>query len=92
MLDGKSVDEKKVAAKALSSLLQYSGNRKIFQKEERGIISAVNYKCGSTLRPFISNLDKKYLFHYYPQLRFQVSVESKWLLLVLVCIYKTLLK
>lgn len=55
MLDGKSVDEKKAAAKALSSLLQYSGNRRIFQKEERGIVSAVQL-----LDPSISNLDKKY--------------------------------
>ncbi|KAA0040583.1 vacuolar protein 8 [Cucumis melo var. makuwa] len=45
MLDGKSVDERKVAAKALSSLLQYSGNRNIFQKEERGIIIAISSKC-----------------------------------------------
>ncbi|XP_022137698.1 vacuolar protein 8 isoform X2 [Momordica charantia] len=55
MLDGKSVDEKEAAAKALSSLLQYTGNRKIFQKEERGIVSAVQL-----LDPSITNLDKKY--------------------------------
>ncbi|XP_022994373.1 vacuolar protein 8 [Cucurbita maxima] len=55
MLDGKSVEEKEAAAKALSSLLQYTGNRKIFQKEEKGIVSAVQL-----LDPSISNLDKKY--------------------------------
>ncbi|XP_023001556.1 vacuolar protein 8-like [Cucurbita maxima] len=55
MLDGKSVDEKTAAAKALSSLLQYNGNRRIFQKEERGIVSAVHL-----LDPSILNLDKKY--------------------------------
>ncbi|CAK9177457.1 unnamed protein product [Ilex paraguariensis] len=55
MLDGKAVEEKEVAAKALSNLMVYAGNRRIFRKEERGIVSAV-----LLLDPLIQSWDKKY--------------------------------
>ncbi|PPS14200.1 hypothetical protein GOBAR_AA06365 [Gossypium barbadense] len=56
MLDGKAVEEKEAAAMALSSLLLYTGNRKVFRNDERGIVNAVQL-----LDPWIQNLDKKYL-------------------------------
>ncbi|KAL6319375.1 hypothetical protein AAG906_014049 [Vitis piasezkii] len=55
MLDGKSIEEKAAAAKALSNLMLYVGNRKIFRKDERGIVGAVQL-----LDPLIHNLEKKY--------------------------------
>ncbi|KAM2035721.1 hypothetical protein TB2_038031 [Malus domestica] len=55
MLDGKAVEEKESAAKALSALILYAGNRKIFKKHEGGIVSSVQL-----LDPSIQNLDKKY--------------------------------
>lgn len=55
MLDGKAIEEKDAAAKALSTLMLYTGNRKIFRKDEKGIPSAVQL-----LDPSIKNLDKKY--------------------------------
>ncbi|KAI4336372.1 hypothetical protein L6164_014906 [Bauhinia variegata] len=55
MLDGKAVDEKEAAAQALSVLMLYAGNRRIFRKDERGVICAVQL-----LDPSIQNLDKKY--------------------------------
>ncbi|KAK9995299.1 hypothetical protein SO802_019985 [Lithocarpus litseifolius] len=55
MLDGKAVEEKEAAAKALSILMLYAGNKKIFKKDERGIVSAV-----LLLDPLVQNLDKKY--------------------------------
>ncbi|KAF8400030.1 hypothetical protein HHK36_015904 [Tetracentron sinense] len=55
MLDAKAVEEKEAAAKALSSLIQYAGNRRIFRKEEKGISSTVQL-----LDPSIQNFDKKY--------------------------------
>ncbi|KAF5743664.1 ARM repeat superfamily protein isoform 1 [Tripterygium wilfordii] len=55
MLDGKAVEEKEAAAKTLSSLVLYAGNRRIFRREERGIVTAVQL-----LDPLILNLDKKY--------------------------------
>ncbi|KAK0589320.1 hypothetical protein LWI29_012640 [Acer saccharum] len=55
MLDGKAAEEKESAAKALSTLLLYAGNRKIFRRDERGIVSAVQL-----LDPSIKNLDRKY--------------------------------
>ncbi|KDP22558.1 hypothetical protein JCGZ_26389 [Jatropha curcas] len=55
MLDGKAVVEKEAAAKALSHLLLYAGNRKTFRKDERGIVYTVQL-----LDPSIQNLDKKY--------------------------------
>lgn len=55
MLDGKGTEEKQAAAKSLSILLIYAGNRRIFRKEEKGIASTVNL-----LDPLIQNLDKKY--------------------------------
>ncbi|XP_062115845.1 uncharacterized protein LOC133829988 [Humulus lupulus] len=54
MLDGKAVGEKEAAAKALSNLLLFTGNRKIFKKDEKGIVSAIQL-----LDPSIHNLDKK---------------------------------
>jgi hypothetical protein len=55
MLDGKAVEEKEAAAKALSILMLYAGNRKVFRKDERGVVSAVQL-----LDPLVQNLDKKY--------------------------------
>lgn len=55
MLDGKAVEEKEVAAKALAMLVGYAGNRRIFRKEERGIVSTVQL-----LNPLLKNLDRKY--------------------------------
>uniref|UniRef100_A0A2P2IZQ4 Uncharacterized protein MANES_06G124800 n=1 Tax=Rhizophora mucronata TaxID=61149 RepID=A0A2P2IZQ4_RHIMU len=55
MLDGKGSEEKEAAAKALSSLVLYAGNRRIFRKDERGIVSTVHL-----LDPLVQNLDKKY--------------------------------
>lgn len=55
MMDGKAVEEKEVAAKALSRLMAFPGNRRIFKKEEKGIVSAVQL-----LDPLVQNLDKKY--------------------------------
>ena len=54
MLDAKVVEEKEMAAKALSSLMLYHGNRRIFAKQERGIELAVQL-----LDP-LQNVDKKY--------------------------------
>ncbi|XP_019154135.1 PREDICTED: uncharacterized protein LOC109150621 [Ipomoea nil] len=54
MLDGKAVEEKDAAAKALSNLMAYAGNHRIFKNEERGIPSVVQL-----LDPVIHNLDKK---------------------------------
>ena len=56
MLDGKAVEEKEAAAMALSTLVLFAGNRKVFRKDERGIVNAVQL-----LDPLINNLDKKYL-------------------------------
>ncbi|KAJ0806490.1 putative armadillo-like helical protein [Helianthus annuus] len=55
MLEGKSVEEKQAAAKALSTILVCLGNRRIYKKEQRGIASVVQL-----LDPTILNLDKKY--------------------------------
>lgn len=55
MMDGKAVEEKEAAAKALSVLVLHTANRKIFKKEEKGLVSAVRL-----LDPSIQNLDKKY--------------------------------
>ncbi|TQE12892.1 hypothetical protein C1H46_001538 [Malus baccata] len=55
MLDGKAVEEKESAAKALSVLILYTGNRKIFKKHGGGIVSSVQL-----LNPSVQNLDKKY--------------------------------
>ncbi|KAJ8449533.1 hypothetical protein Cgig2_005555 [Carnegiea gigantea] len=55
MLDGKAVEEKESAAKALSILLICTSNRKIFRKEEKGIGGTVQL-----LDPLIKNLDKKW--------------------------------
>ncbi|CAK9186933.1 unnamed protein product [Ilex paraguariensis] len=56
MLNGKAVEEKEAAAKALSNLMVYAGNRRIFRKEDRGIVSAVQL-----LDPLVHNVDKKYI-------------------------------
>ncbi|WCJ36328.1 ARM repeat superfamily protein [Euphorbia peplus] len=55
MLDGKATEEKEAAAKALSHLVLYAGNRRIFRKDEKGIVSAV-----MLLDPSVQNVDKKY--------------------------------
>jgi hypothetical protein len=55
MLDGKAIEEKEAAAKALSVIMVCAGNRRIFRKEERGIVSSVQL-----LDPLLHNLDKKY--------------------------------
>lgn len=55
MLDGKAAEEKESAAKALSILLICTSNRKIFRKEEKGIVGTVQL-----LDPLIKNLDKKW--------------------------------
>ncbi|KAF8408466.1 hypothetical protein HHK36_007620 [Tetracentron sinense] len=55
MLEAKAVEEKEAAAKALSSLMQYAGNRRIFRKEEKAIPSTVQL-----LNPSLQILDKKY--------------------------------
>ncbi|KAL6584210.1 hypothetical protein OROMI_003499 [Orobanche minor] len=56
MLEGKAIEEKEAGAKLLSVLMNDVGNRRIFRKEEKGIISVVQL-LDSQLR----NLDKKYL-------------------------------
>lgn len=55
MLDGKAIEEREAAAKALSSLLLCTTNRKIFRKEERGIVGTVQL-----LDPLTKILDKKW--------------------------------
>ncbi|KAL9253570.1 U-box domain-containing protein [Drosera capensis] len=55
MLDGKAMEEREAAAMALSRLLLYAGNRKLFKKEERGVISTV-----LLLDHSMQNLDKKW--------------------------------
>lgn len=55
MLDGKAVEEKEAAARALSMLMNYVANRRTFRKEEKGIVFAVRL-----LDPLMQNLDKKY--------------------------------
>ncbi|GLT79442.1 hypothetical protein SLA2020_509310 [Shorea laevis] len=55
MLNGKAVEEKEAAAKALSTLMLCQGNRKLFRKDERGIVSVAQL-----LDPLVQNLDKKY--------------------------------
>ncbi|XP_021286063.1 uncharacterized protein LOC110417832 [Herrania umbratica] len=67
MMDGKAVEEKEAAAMALSTLMLYAGNRKVFRKDERGIVNAVQL-----LDPLIQNLDKK-----YPVLILSELVHSK---------------
>ncbi|KAG5019556.1 hypothetical protein JHK87_015411 [Glycine soja] len=55
MLDGKGVEEKEASAMALSVLLMHPANRRIFRKDERGVVSAVHL-----LNPSLQGLDKKY--------------------------------
>ncbi|CAN8302372.1 unnamed protein product [Cochlearia groenlandica] len=55
MLDGKAVEEKEAASKALSTLLMCESNRKIFKKSEKGVRSLVQL-----LDPKIKKLDKRY--------------------------------
>lgn len=55
MLDAKAVEEKEMAAKALSSLMLYAGNRKIFLKDEKAIECTVQLLDHSE-----NDLDKKY--------------------------------
>ncbi|KAJ1384557.1 Armadillo-type fold [Sesbania bispinosa] len=42
MLDGKGMEEKEAIAMALSVLLLHPGNKRIFRKDERGIVSVVH--------------------------------------------------
>ncbi|RZC17425.1 U-box domain-containing protein 11 isoform A [Glycine soja] len=55
MLDGKGVEEKEASAMALSVLLMHPANRRVFRKDERGVVSAVHL-----LNPSLQGLDKKY--------------------------------
>uniref|UniRef100_A0A7N0RAI3 DUF7032 domain-containing protein n=1 Tax=Kalanchoe fedtschenkoi TaxID=63787 RepID=A0A7N0RAI3_KALFE len=55
MLENKAVEEKEAAAKALSNLVQCESNKKIFKKDERGIVNVVQL-----LDPSVQNLDKRY--------------------------------
>lgn len=56
MLDGKAVEEKEAAAECLSNLMNYAGNRRIFRKEDKGIVCAVQL-----LNPSVQNLDRKHI-------------------------------
>ncbi|KAI3773540.1 hypothetical protein L1987_48070 [Smallanthus sonchifolius] len=55
MLDGKSVEEIEAAVKALSRILIYTENRRVYRKDPRGIAMAVHL-----LDPSIPNLEKKH--------------------------------
>ncbi|XP_010531852.1 PREDICTED: vacuolar protein 8 [Tarenaya hassleriana] len=55
MLDGKAVQEKEAASKALSTLLVCTSNKRVFKKSEKGIHNLVQL-----LDPKIKNLDKRY--------------------------------
>lgn len=55
MLDGKAVEEKEVAAMALSVLVLHAGNRRVLRKDEKGVVSVVHL-----LNPSLQGLDKKY--------------------------------
>ncbi|MCL7027730.1 hypothetical protein MKW94_016433 [Papaver nudicaule] len=55
MLDMKAIEEKEASAMALYSLMQLGSNRRIFQKDERGILGTIQL-----LDPTVQNLDKKY--------------------------------
>ncbi|CAL0327703.1 unnamed protein product [Lupinus luteus] len=55
MLDGKSFEEKEVAMMALSVLLLYAENRRIFGGDEKSVVSVVQL-----LNPSLQGLDKKY--------------------------------
>ncbi|KAL7615888.1 hypothetical protein Lser_V15G01170 [Lactuca serriola] len=55
MLDGKAMAEIEAAAKALSIILIYTENRRIYRKEQKGIMNVVHL-----LDPSIKNIDKKY--------------------------------
>ncbi|ESQ43500.1 hypothetical protein EUTSA_v10013161mg [Eutrema salsugineum] len=55
MLDGKAIEEKDAASKALSTLLVCTSNRKIFKKSEKGVVSLVQL-----LDPKIKKLDRRY--------------------------------
>nr|GMD60452.1 vacuolar protein 8 [Ipomoea batatas] len=56
MMEAKATAEKDAAARALSSLLICAGNRRIFKKEEKGIVSVVQLLDPVTHR----NVDKKH--------------------------------
>ncbi|PWA55775.1 armadillo-type fold protein [Artemisia annua] len=55
MLDGKAIEEAEAASKALSAILIYTENTKIYKKDQRGIASVVRL-----LDPLVTGLDKKY--------------------------------
>uniref|UniRef100_A0A1J3IKN2 U-box domain-containing protein 11 n=1 Tax=Noccaea caerulescens TaxID=107243 RepID=A0A1J3IKN2_NOCCA len=55
MLDGKAMEEKEAASKALSTLLVCTSNKKIFKKSEKGVVSLVQL-----LDPKMKKFDKRY--------------------------------
>ncbi|KAJ4974854.1 hypothetical protein NE237_008028 [Protea cynaroides] len=55
MLEAKAVEEREAAAKALSSLMVYVGNTRVFRRDETGIPSTVQL-----LDPCINSLDKRF--------------------------------
>ncbi|MED6113672.1 hypothetical protein PIB30_073032 [Stylosanthes scabra] len=67
LVDGKSAEEKEAGAKALSVMLMHAGNRRVFRKDERGIVSAVQL-----LNPSVVGLDKR-----YPVALLELLVHSK---------------
>nr|GEU37870.1 hypothetical protein [Tanacetum cinerariifolium] len=54
-LDGKAIEEAEAASKALTTILIYTENTKIYKKDQRGIASVVRL-----LDPLVTGLDKKY--------------------------------
>ncbi|KAI3737455.1 hypothetical protein L2E82_27458 [Cichorium intybus] len=55
MLDGKAMEEIEAAAKALSTILIYTENRRIYRKEQKGIVRVVHLLDSS-----IKSIDKKH--------------------------------
>ncbi|KAJ0243060.1 Uncharacterized protein HA466_0202990 [Hirschfeldia incana] len=55
MLDGKAVEEREAASKALSTLLVCASNKKVFKKSDKGVVSLVQL-----LDPKVTRLDKRY--------------------------------
>ncbi|KAJ0971201.1 hypothetical protein J5N97_019160 [Dioscorea zingiberensis] len=56
MLEAKAYEEKEAAVMALAALMQCAGNRRLFRKEERGVVNVV-----MLLDPLLKNVDKKYV-------------------------------
>ncbi|XP_010929628.1 uncharacterized protein [Elaeis guineensis] len=55
MLEAKAAEEKEAAVKALASLLSFPGFRRIFRKDESGVLNVVQL-----LDPLVWNVEKKY--------------------------------